>query len=403
MPTPRAVTENRAVTDVSIDVIIPIHTTARPLARAVASVFAAAPGMTAVRALVICHGVSAAEMSALLPGHDPQKVVFHEFRDGIRSAAGPINAGLAVSRAEYVFILGSDDELLPGALRELAGAALATDADVTFARFQTASGAPFDTLLARPWAGPTLDICADRVFYRSSPCALIKRETLEKHELRMAEGLATGEDQEFTARLYSCSRVLVAPPGSGAHLTVHTDCDDRIQARRFTCLEVTEALRGIVDSDWFARLPQPVRDALAVKLLRRTLIPATESELTVWDAAGIAEVRRCLDRLNALCPRAQEPLSLYEKERLRILKTTQPQAGRLARREGAQGRLRALTSGNPLRDLSASESRLRHGLAVHAGRLRGRLAKLLSARNDRKTTTTPPGQESGRAAKGHQC
>ena len=47
-----------------------------------------------------------------------------------------------------------------------------------------------------------LDPVRDRLAYRTAPLGLLKRETVERLGLRFPEGLPTGEDQAFSARLW---------------------------------------------------------------------------------------------------------------------------------------------------------------------------------------------------------
>ena len=97
-----------------VDLVIAVHTPTRPIARAVRSALSA--GRSA-RVTVVCHNVDRADIAAVLDGlADDDRVRLIELRDGLFSPSGPFNAGLDAADATWVSIMGSDDELEPGAL-----------------------------------------------------------------------------------------------------------------------------------------------------------------------------------------------------------------------------------------------------------------------------------------------
>lgn len=96
-----------------IDVVIAIHSTSRPLQRAVESCSVDRSGPI-VRVTVVCHNISALEILQTYKPIDQVIIRFLELHDGRNSPAGPKNAGLDAATAPYICMLDSDDYLEPG-------------------------------------------------------------------------------------------------------------------------------------------------------------------------------------------------------------------------------------------------------------------------------------------------
>ena len=97
-----------------VDVIIAVHDPRRRIDRAVGSVLTS---RAVSRVIVVCPGVDPVEIEATARTTDA-RVEFVRFDDGVRSPAGPFNHGLDLATGRYVMIMGSDDELTPGAVDE---------------------------------------------------------------------------------------------------------------------------------------------------------------------------------------------------------------------------------------------------------------------------------------------
>ncbi|WP_197522677.1 glycosyltransferase family 2 protein, partial [Occultella aeris] len=120
-----------------VDVVIAVHNTERPIARAVRSVLE--HNAEGARVTVVCHNISAEEIRPLLDARHRDQVRFLEHRDEFRSASGPFNAGMDAATAPYVCIMGSDDTLMPGALSSWFWRAERSGADAVMARLELGS------------------------------------------------------------------------------------------------------------------------------------------------------------------------------------------------------------------------------------------------------------------------
>ena len=165
-----------------VDLVIAAHDPARNVRRAVASALAGSGGH--VRVTVVCHNRNAAEFAHHwegLPGERHVRPL--ELRDGIPSPAGPFNAGIEAATAPWVGVMDSDDELEPGALRSWEAQARAQELDLLMARVSVA-GKQLLTPRLRPFRRGLPDLVKDRVFYRTAPLGLMRRETLMDQGIR---------------------------------------------------------------------------------------------------------------------------------------------------------------------------------------------------------------------------
>lgn len=251
---------------VSVEVVIAVHTLSRPIRRAVESVLAASPTGRS-RALVVAHGVDAADIRGALAELDPDRVDVLPFADGIPSPAGPFNHGVASARADFVTVLGSDDSLEAGALDAALARADEDDADTVILPVRSALGAATHTPLVRPFHHGVVDPVRDRLFTRTAPLALVRREIAQHHAPVFDPAFRTGEDIEFGARLWSQTRVAYhrADPG----YVVHADQRDRVTDAAIVDLTLAQAAPiALASRAWIGQLRPHVLRSLAAKMLR---------------------------------------------------------------------------------------------------------------------------------------
>ncbi|MEU0371817.1 glycosyltransferase [Streptomyces sp. NPDC006283] len=125
--------------------------------------------------------------------------VFHQENSGGPSA--PRNKGLDHARGKFVFFLDADDYLGEEALERMFTMAEKNKTDVVLGKMVGVNGrgAPSSMFLRNQ---PRTDVFKSRVYWTLNPLKLIRRELIEKHELRFPLGYKTAEDQLFTGMLY---------------------------------------------------------------------------------------------------------------------------------------------------------------------------------------------------------
>lgn len=284
-----------------VDVVVAAHDPRRDISRAVSS---ALTSRAVRRVHLVCHNVSVSDMYAAAgPIADDARVAFVELRDGVRSPAGPFNAGLERAEGRYVVILGSDDELTTGAIDAWRRTADRTGADVVIAPLRHAHGARVPTpptIRRRDLRG-----VRDRLAYRTAPLGLVSRERFG--DLRFTPDLATGEDLAFTTRMWFSDARIARHQGAGEYV-IH-DGEDRVT---FTPRPLEDEFRAVslLISDSSTRvLPQRDREALAVKLWRVTVFGAIHYRAGHWQANDRSALREVASHLRDFAPTAVRLLS----------------------------------------------------------------------------------------------
>jgi hypothetical protein len=253
-----------------VEITIAVHSEIRPIARAVASVV---KGTTAeVRVNVVAHNIDPDIIERNLGSFSTHPAVrLLALCDGIHSPAGPMNLGLGYSTAQFVGVLGSDDEFEAGAidswlrLQERSGAAM------VLARIQHANGGVVPSPPTRPFRQQRLDPVKDRLSYRSAPLGIVSRERFP--DLRFTEGLVSGEDLPYVSRLWFSGERLAFDRKGPAYL-VHDDASDRVTSGPRLIDEDFGFLDHILGQDDFDSLDISHRRALAVKLIRSHVFDA---------------------------------------------------------------------------------------------------------------------------------
>lgn len=302
-----------AADGVAIDLVIAVHTRTRPIGRAVESVALAGlelnrPG--GVRVTVVCHNVDGVEISREIPGGLRRRVRYLQLNDGIPSPAGPLNHGLDAATAPYVAVLGSDDYLEPGALRRWLDVASTHGSDVVIAPQRHADGRKIRTPVHRLGRTRNLHPVQDRLTYRTAPLGLMRRAELHRLGLEFTAGLPTGEDQDFSARLwFDGGRIDYA--GGAPRYVVGADAGDRVTYTRRSVAETLRFASLLVDSDWFSRRSLRERQSMAAKLIRVHIfgILETRSDSGGWSAEDRKELACILQAILASAEGTMDPFS----------------------------------------------------------------------------------------------
>ena len=298
-----------------VDVLVPVHSATRPVARAVASVVdhTSAP----VRVSVIAHNIEPARIIANLGDyatHPSVRVL--ELQDGIPSPAGPYNHGMSQATAPTVAVLGSDDEFQPGALDSWLAVREETGARMVIAPIIYADGRRDDSPPVRWRNWRRLSPVADRLSYRSAPLGLIDREAFGM--LRFSEGLGSGEDLVFVARMwFSGERIAYDRRGPG--YLGHEDESDRTTAVPRTIAEdfvYLDELFAVVESLGGRR----ARRAMALKLVRVHVFDAVAARAARGsDARTHRELREVAERIVAWGAGSERYLSIIDRRALDMI------------------------------------------------------------------------------------
>ncbi|KJQ53659.1 glycosyltransferase [Microbacterium sp. SA39] len=333
-----------------VDLIIPVHSPTRPIARAVASVVDHTHAD--VRVNVIAHNIGADVIRSHLGSYaEHARVRLLELRDDIHSPAGPMNHGLSHSDARFLSVMGSDDELSPGAIDSWLALQRASRAEVVIARIVLPDGRtdPYPPVRGGRRTR-ALDPRKDRLSYRSAPVGLIDRQRFGA--LRFSEGLQSGEDLAYSTALWN-SGAQIAYDLHGPGYLINDDADDRVTAAPRPVAEDFRFLDAIEDLDWFATAGRTAREALVVKLIRMHFFDVLRAHLAQGGGvrAQADPFRSVLERLVRMAPSALSLLSVADRRVLDALQSPHVDDDELDELLAARSRYRsaaALLPRNPL-------------------------------------------------------
>jgi glycosyltransferase involved in cell wall biosynthesis len=297
--------------DPVVDLVVAVHSTARPVERAVASVLAHT--RTPLRVTVVCHDVDPGLIAEKLGASaDDPRVRLIEHRDGVRSPSGPFNRGMDEATAPFVSIMGSDDLLEPGTVDSWVERQRAGDADVVVTHLRHAAGAYVPTPPVRPWRTRRLDGSRDRLAYRSAPLGIVRRSAFPG--LRLTEGAPVGGDIAFVLALWFSGR-RISYDRTGPAYVIGADAADRVTFRPKPVAEEFTYLSSLLEDESFLGLGPREKASYAVKFLRVQVFGAVHNrpDPDFWTADERAALRAVTLQVLALAPGAERVLSIADR------------------------------------------------------------------------------------------
>lgn len=335
----------------TVDMIVAVHDTRRNIRRAIRSILAS--GDPTVRALVVCHNVPAAAVAAELVeliDEYSERVQLLELHDGIPSPSGPFNFGIDQSVADYVGIMGSDDELDRDAIAQWRAQAERYRADAVIAKVvrgtqRTLVRSPPKRLLHTG----VLDFARDRLSYRSAPLGLMRRESVSSLGLRLLDGARNGGDLPFVTGLWLDGRI-VAAAGLAAYVE-HADAPSRVTYVAKPVREELNPVRLALEDPRFQAMTAPQRLAFATKILRRNLTDSVRKRSSAqhFSADDYAAMAELLSLLERFAPTAREMLSPAQYRLFREFTLEEPDVDVIARADAESLRYRTYAAVAPAR------------------------------------------------------
>ncbi|RLZ03290.1 glycosyltransferase [Kocuria tytonicola] len=308
-----------------VDIVIPVHSTARPLERAVRSALRASEGAGPgqCRVLVVAHHLREREVLAMLPESLRAAVTVFECENRGSTAAVPRNEALRRSTARYVSFLDSDDTLDPGAVTRWLGIAERRGSDLVIP-FQHHEAARVDiTPIIRPFRSARLDPVKDRLGYRSTCFGLVRTAAARSAGALFDEEVRTGEDQAFVVALYSAAQRIDYAPGLPGYF-MRDDAETRVSTQPFSVRETTAAVSRLRRHTWFAGLPPELRASLALKYLRVNVLPGADTVLRAgtWGPGSVEDALAAVQDLLAFAPHVEDRLSSADRKAVALLRAS---------------------------------------------------------------------------------
>ena len=333
-----------------IEVIVGVHTAARPIERLVSS---ALRSQVPLRVTIVAHNTDPEGIRTRLGDlvHD-SRVRLLTLDDGVRSPANAFNAGLDVAEGEFVSIIGSDDEFAPGALDAWLTVADDTHADVVVAPVRRDDGGMGTAPRPRPGHVRELDGDRDRLFERAAPLGLVRCSRFP--DLRFTAGVPRGEDQAYTLELWFSTANVVFDATLPPYLE-HGDQDGRITLAPGRAKDDFAFLGAMEASAVFPRMTVASRRAVAAKLLRVHVIGAIASRMSgaALDEAERGAINAAAVRLRSWAPDVEDILARRDRALIAAFRTGNDATVRAILRKRASLRNpNALITANPFRVFS---------------------------------------------------
>lgn len=184
-----------------VSVIIPAYNSVDYLPEAIRSVWDQTIEPHEVEIIVVDDGSTdgTAESLAEMASQDPRITVITQPNSG--TAGGARNPAIGRAAGEFVFFLDSDDCLTPDALRRMVEVAHAEKSDVVLGKIVSSDARHAPSSMFKKTVLDA-DLLRDNVFNTLRPSKLIRREIIDRLELRFPEDQKVGEDQPFMAAVY---------------------------------------------------------------------------------------------------------------------------------------------------------------------------------------------------------
>jgi hypothetical protein len=221
-----------------------------------------------------------------------------------------MNFGLDHCTADFVSVMGSDDEFEQGAIDSWLAVQQHGQADFVISQIRNVGGGRVPSPPTRPRRRLNLDAVKDRLSYRSAPLGLISRKAFP--DLRFAENLASGEDLPYVTQLWFSGKNIAFDRTGPAYL-VHADAVDRVTAAPRPIVDDFAFFDLIVDSEWARGFTARERVAIGIKLIRGHVFDAIvnrrEAGMSASERDALSEITT---RISAWSQRSEKYLSLLD-------------------------------------------------------------------------------------------
>lgn len=341
-----------------LQIVIAVHTTDRPIGRAVDSVLSTPQSGV----IVVAHGLKTSDLR--LPANNRLAVI--ECPGGQGFPGVPFNQGIANCHAPLIGIMGSDDWFESGALSRMVQRLETDKADAVIAPLQHGRTNPL-TLRHK-----NLQASRDRLFYRTAPLGLFRKSILQNSRYSLSEDVHTGEDFTTSVRLWTDGHRVSYYAEDPAYV-VGDDAKSRVTTSPRSLQDSLLALNQLVDRDWVRRLRPADQNSLAVKLLRVHILGSLQS-MSVF-SRSIAEweyLTQTTRKIVALGSDPLGPFSVCDRKPLEAILAADIPAASSAWHDRQSASMRQRLFPTKLADVINPESNVRHVLTSKALETRAR-------------------------------
>ncbi|MFP7695696.1 glycosyltransferase family 2 protein [Trueperella sp. LYQ143] len=286
---------------ITTEIVIPVHDATRPIRRAVNSVLAA----SGARAIVVAHNID----PTLLDIPDGERVRVVPLSGDVERPGAAFDAGIAAGDAPWVGIMGSDDWYADGALSAMLRRARSDRADGIIAplRYQFAKSNQIKPVTVRR---RNLEAVRDRLFYRTAPLGIYRRDILADPQLRFGNRYPTGEDIRVSTQLWTAGLSLSYYWNDPAYV-VGRDAQRRVTFTPRPVAVLGQPCRDLFDEPAVQVLGAEQIHALAVKIARVHIvgIAVQRDSEAMWAPDDICWLADFTRQLREIDPDVWRPLN----------------------------------------------------------------------------------------------
>ena len=292
-------------------IVVPVHSSTRPVRRAVESVL----DNPEFGVVLVAHGVDPQRLD--FPAGPRVEVV--EVREGVGYPGVAFNRGFEAATADCVGVLGTDDWYEPGALTRMLEHAAGDGADGVLAP-QRRQGEPRNTGIPAAWNRKNLRAAKDRLFWRSSPLGIYKKGLLGIGNYRFDETVKAGVDQLNGALLWTAGHEISYYPNDPAYV-VGDGSGDRVSTASAALSVHSRSWETLWDDKCIRSLSLADRRALANRMLTvnvfSVLIPRVLGG--TLDARDLEWLSVLSEKMTEVAPGMERTLSLGHRRIFRAL------------------------------------------------------------------------------------
>lgn len=272
-----------------VSVIIPVYNSVDYVREAIQSVREQTIDADALEILVVDDGSTDGSDGILaeLADEDSRITVITQENSG--TPGGGRNPAIGRATGEFLFFLDSDDRLTPDALRRMVEVARTEGSDVILGKMSSTDKRQAPSTMFRRTILDA-DLVQDKVFNTLGPTKLIRREIIERLDLRFPEDQKVGEDQPFMAAVYlNATKISILADMDYYVIRHRTDGSNLTLVRQSSRSQVAIAVRLSQVVEQYTEVGE-TRDALLKRPMGWTMKRALDSRWLDVDRAEQEEL-----------------------------------------------------------------------------------------------------------------
>ncbi|APX32951.1 hypothetical protein BH708_09755 [Brachybacterium sp. P6-10-X1] len=278
-----------------VSVIVPVYNSVNYVREAIRSVREQTIDPDAIEILAVDDGSTdgSAEILAELAAEDARITVITQENSG--TPGGGRNPAIGRATGEFLFFLDSDDRLTPDALRRMVEVAHAEESDVILGKMTSTDKRQAPGTMFRRTVLDA-DLVEHKVFNTLGPTKLIRREIIDRLDLRFSDDQKVGEDQPFMAAVYLNARKISILADMDYYVIRHrSDGSNLTLVRQSSESQVQIAVRLSQVIEQYTE-PGELRDALLKRPMGWSMQRALDSR---WLQLDRAEQERLVETFRA--------------------------------------------------------------------------------------------------------